>query len=480
MPKPIVLRFHVKDLPKGVRLTKFIIAGASMLTILSMIALTIVSLLTSDASFRKSHGLEDAASVVVEDTATTELVSTDEADTTEANIAETTVESKVPVVTLTASKQTAEVNDEVDLTWSATEQPSQCDASDDWGGSQKDTGSLTIKLDKVQSYIFTLTCSTSTGTGFAVASVTVGDAPKIIQQSTTNQTSGTGNTVTRPKVTLSVNPTAVKVGSSATLTWKATNSPTSCTASGAWSGTKASSGSQSTGALKTAGLKTYTLSCTNRGGSEKASVVVTVTKSAPPVVSPAITLSVSPASLSAGSAATVSWSVANSPTSCTASGAWSGSKGSSGSQSTGSKNAGTYTYVLTCSNKGGTTSKSASLTVKAAPVYCGGKTPCYGKSTLASHTAASSCWAWSGDWVLDITSYQSHHKDRDGASSSQLAKSSSVCNHSVKGFLDGTAAIPGYTFSGKSKHTHRSSTRNNTSSSKLAAYRVGYYDASKP
>jgi hypothetical protein len=63
------------------------------------------------------------------------------------------------------------------------------------------------------------------------------------------------------------------------LTWTSSNA-TSCTASGAWSGTKAVSGSASTGALSS--TSTYTLTCTGTGGSASQSATVSVTASTPP------------------------------------------------------------------------------------------------------------------------------------------------------------------------------------------------------
>jgi hypothetical protein len=81
-------------------------------------------------------------------------------------------------------------------------------------------------------------------------------------------------------------------GQSATLSWTS-NGVTSCTASGDWSGTKGTSGSEGTGALSgslTAATKTYTISCTGSGGNPSS----TVTVEAGPG------LSVSPASLSFG------------------------------------------------------------------------------------------------------------------------------------------------------------------------------------
>jgi hypothetical protein len=72
-----------------------------------------------------------------------------------------------------------------------------------------------------------------------------------------------GTTTPKPTITFSASPTTVNVGGVSTLSWNSTNA-TSCTASGAWSGSKPTSGSQSTGALRAA--TTYSLSCTGNGG----------------------------------------------------------------------------------------------------------------------------------------------------------------------------------------------------------------------
>ena len=77
-----------------------------------------------------------------------------------------------------------------------------------------------------------------------------------------------------PMVSLTANPTSVTSGQSSTLTWSSTNA-TSCTASGAWSGSQTTSGTASTGALTAAA--TYTLSCTGSGGTSQASASVALT-----------------------------------------------------------------------------------------------------------------------------------------------------------------------------------------------------------
>ena len=63
-----------------------------------------------------------------------------------------------------------------------------------------------------------------------------------------------------PTVTMSVSPTSITAGQSATLTWSSTQA-TSCTASGAWSGSQPAMGSQAV-TPTTSGSVTYTLACT--------------------------------------------------------------------------------------------------------------------------------------------------------------------------------------------------------------------------
>ncbi len=76
-----------------------------------------------------------------------------------------------------------------------------------------------------------------------------------------------------PVVSISASPTTVMACQSTTLTWSATNA-TSCTASNGWSGSKAASGTLSTGALTT--NTTYELECVGPGGRGSASLTVRV------------------------------------------------------------------------------------------------------------------------------------------------------------------------------------------------------------
>lgn len=81
-----------------------------------------------------------------------------------------------------------------------------------------------------------------------------------------------GSTASPPAVTLAASSSSITAGQSSTLTWSSTNA-TSCTASGAWSGSQATSGSKS---VAPAATSTYTLTCTGAGGSATANATVTV------------------------------------------------------------------------------------------------------------------------------------------------------------------------------------------------------------
>lgn len=179
-----------------------------------------------------------------------------------------------------------------------------------------------------------------------------------------------------PTAVLSASPATVASGAAAVLTWTATNA-TACTASGGWSGSKPTSGSQSTDGLTTTG--TYSLTCTGAGGTR-------ATASATVNVVPGVVLTTSPATVAPGAAAVLSWSSTNA-TACTASGGWSGSLGASGTRSTGALTVNTA-YTLTCSGTGGS-SDPANVTVNVVPTAVLTANP----SVVASGAAAVLTWS---------------------------------------------------------------------------------------
>lgn len=76
-------------------------------------------------------------------------------------------------------------------------------------------------------------------------------------------------------VTISVSPTTITLGQPATVTWSSTNA-TGCTASGEWSGARATSGNEIV-TPQSAGSKMFTLSCTGPNGNASNSATLTVT-----------------------------------------------------------------------------------------------------------------------------------------------------------------------------------------------------------
>jgi len=82
------------------------------------------------------------------------------------------------------------------------------------------------------------------------------------------------------------------------------------------------------------------------------------------VAAPSVSISASPDSVVSGSNFTVTWS-SQSATSCSASGAWSGTQSPNGALQVTSTAAGSYTYTLTCTNTGGNTTDSATVVVTA-------------------------------------------------------------------------------------------------------------------
>jgi uncharacterized protein (TIGR03118 family) len=86
---------------------------------------------------------------------------------------------------------------------------------------------------------------------------------------------GGGN---KPAVTLTATPSTISLGQSTTLDWTS-NAGTSCTASGAWSATKANSGSESV-TPSASGTASYTLTCTGGAYSGSGTATATVTVNA--------------------------------------------------------------------------------------------------------------------------------------------------------------------------------------------------------
>lgn len=172
-----------------------------------------------------------------------------------------------------------------------------------------------------------------------------------------------------PTVSLSVSPTNIKAGESATLTWSSANTNASnpivfsnfgATAAG---GSKVVSPTVSTSYYMTVkGLSDTDTSANNKADSQ----IVFITVTQPGKIS--VALSANPTSMTLPTNSTaLTWTTANNPTSCLASGSWSGAKtASGGNESKTSLTAGTYVYTITCS-KVGESDVSATANVTVSP-----------------------------------------------------------------------------------------------------------------
>jgi len=221
------------------------------------------------------------------------------------------------------------------LSWTS-QNSSSCYASGGWSGWKSTTGQATVVPSKSPAE-YRLTCCGPGGMKRAVVTVTQSGAMP-------------------PVVSLAASPPNVGVGEATQLTWSSTNA-TSCAASGAWFGTKATNGTESTGPLS--GSATYTLDCSGVGGTSSRAVTVTVTQA------PTLSLTANPASVPGNRTSTLTW-VGSGVDACIASGGWSGSRPTSGSATVGPLTTSTA-YTLDCTGAGGAVTRNVAVNVTQPP-----------------------------------------------------------------------------------------------------------------
>ena len=168
-------------------------------------------------------------------------------------------ESPLPTLTLSANPTSVAMGGSTTLTWSSTD-ATGCTGSGDWSGSVAASGSTTIN-NLTSNKTFSAQCTGPGGTS-ASQSVTV-----------------TVQSVPAATATLSANPTTVNSGGSTTLTWSSTNA-TSCTATGGWTGAKATSGNETFSNLTANTM--YSLQCSGTGGASAVQNVTVTVNGAPP------------------------------------------------------------------------------------------------------------------------------------------------------------------------------------------------------
>lgn len=177
----------------------------------------------------------------------------------------TPIPAVTPTLTLSTNTTLVASGGSATLSWASTDATS-CTATGGWSGIKSTSGSQTVSNITADS-LYTLTC---TGAGGTISkSVGVHVAVEAPPPSTTPA----------PTVTFSASATSVVSGGNIILTWTSVDA-TSCTASGSWSGTKATSGIETMSNLTSA--RTYTLACTGQGGTTTKSVTVGIATTQPP------------------------------------------------------------------------------------------------------------------------------------------------------------------------------------------------------
>ncbi len=293
-------------------------------------------------------------------------------------VSSTQQQVQLPTVDLSANPSSVTSGNSSTLSWTSTNATS-CNASNDWSGSRNLSGSETTG-SLFSNKTYTLTCSNSAGSASDSVTVTVQQQQQQL-----------------PTVDLSASPMVVNSGNSTNLSWTSSNA-TSCTASGGWSGTRVTSGSELSGSLFS--NTTFSLTCYNsQGQSAIDSVTVTVQQ---PQQLPSVDIYASPSSVTSGNSTTLYWSSSNA-TSCSASNDWSGSRNLSGSETTGSLFS-NKTYTLTCSNSAGSASDSVTVSVQqqlvpTVDIYASPSSVDYGNSSTLywSSSNADYCTS-SGGW----------------------------------------------------------------------------------
>ncbi|KKS06548.1 MAG: Agarase, partial [Parcubacteria group bacterium GW2011_GWB1_41_4] len=155
-------------------------------------------------------------------------------------------------------------------------------------------------------------------------------------------------------------PIALNDPANYTLLWTSQHAA-SCVGSGAWSGSKAINGSEAKSNMGS-GVYTYTITCSNQHGSATDAVRVNVRQPQMPIVDIKANNSDGPINLVSPASYTLSWT-SNNASSCSASGAWSGSKNVFGTESSSNVGVGNYTYTITCSNQYGSANDTVTVYV---------------------------------------------------------------------------------------------------------------------
>jgi hypothetical protein len=246
---------------------------------------------------------------------------------------------QIPQINLSASPLSIAFQDSTTVSWS-TQHVTECIADGDWSGPKPVNGSVHMEGLETNSE-FRLTCKGPQGEVRGSVSVNVLEAGIIV-----------------PRVNLTASPTKISYNGSTTLSWNTQNADI-CRASGNWFGSKARNGTETIKQLTRDSH--FILSCTiaGKGGGGEGVDAAQVSVSPPP--QPVVTLTASPASIRNNESTTLRWSSSHAK-SCIATGAWSGTRGISGTRTINGLTKESV-FHLNCSGVGGLGSATVTITL---------------------------------------------------------------------------------------------------------------------
>ena len=149
-----------------------------------------------------------------------------------------------PSLTFTSSANQVEQGQTTQLIWSG-EAIENCQASGAWTGSKASEGIETVQLTTLGNQQFSLSCDVVESSETISRTVTV-----MVLEATGGETA---------ELTVSSAPSEIEQGQSVLITWSS-QAVENCQASGAWSGAKATAGTESV-TLSSLGSQTFSLSC---------------------------------------------------------------------------------------------------------------------------------------------------------------------------------------------------------------------------
>jgi hypothetical protein len=311
----------------------------------------------------------------------------------------------LPTITFTADKSTILAGDSVTLSWSSTNADS-CSASGAWSGGRSTSGSQTI-FNLSATSTFTITCigpggsmNQSSVVGVRPPPLPVDTTPPFISDVAPSGTLPAGTTNT--SLSAQTNESAqCAYGTGATATYPSmTQFPT----------TGGTSHVAPLPNLLGGSSYTYYVACKDAAGNISTSTRISFSVAQIVIPAPTLTLSANPGSVPWGSSSTLSWSTTNA-SSCTASGAWSGSQATTGS-AVQSNLTTTGTYTLMCTGAGGNVTQTATVVVTgSAPDTSAPTAPAGLTGAAQSPTQIALTWGASTDNV-GVVSYQLY---RNGA-----------------------------------------------------------------